>query len=808
VEDGNFSRRRSADEGTASMALESGSRLGPYEIVGLLGSGGMGEVYRARDPRLNREVAIKVLPDGVADAKHLRRFEQEACAAGALNHPGILVVYDVGTDNGAPYVVSELLEGHTLRTRLEGGPLPVHKAVDVAGQIARGLAAAHDKGIVHRDLKPQNIFITDDGRAKILDFGLAKLMRPAPLFDEGREAAECTESGVIVGTVGYMSPEQVRGEAIDHRSDVFAFGAVLYEMLSGVRAFRRDSAVETMSAILTEDPPEIASSARAVSPALARIVRRCLEKRAGDRFHSAHDLALALEAVSSGLPGPLSEPDRGPRAAPGVSLSRRHLWWAALPALLLIAGGLYGVLHHARARPAADGIRSVAVLPFENVGGDPSREYLSDGVAETLINELSRLPGLTVMARSTTFRFKGKDSDPRQVGRDLGVGAVLTGRVSLRGEAVVVGAELVDVDRGTHIWGEQYTTSMADISAVQQEIAANISRGLRLKLAPGDKTIVARDHTESGEAYRLYLLTRHELSKGTQEGAKKALELAQRGTREDPGYAPAYVALADAYFLYGAQGLLPSRQAASGSAAAATKALELDETLAEGHSALGRVAIVADWAWARGERELRRALELNPNSADAHETFGMYLLTVRGRPKEGIEHLRRAGALDPLSVARRGLLVFAYYLDRQYDQSVVAAREIPDFERNANFAMMYREQGRYEESIAEFRKDPDQEGDAILAHLGNTYARAGRVREARECLRALENLVRKDHIGMYGIALVHAGLGEKDQAFEWLERAFTERDKGMLFLKVDQALDPLRSDPRFDDLVRRMNFPS
>jgi eukaryotic-like serine/threonine-protein kinase len=308
------------------MALETGSRLGPYEIVGLLASGAMGEVYRARDPRLEREVAIKVLPEEVADPKHLRRFEQEARAAGALNHPNVLAVHDVGTHDGTPYVVSELLEGQTLRARLEGGALPVGKALDNAIQIAHGLAAAHDKGIVHRDLKPDNVFVTNDGRIKILDFGLAKLTRPTPLVQEGdqRTAAAATESGMVLGTVGFMSPEQVRGEAVDHRSDIFSFGAVLYEMLSGVRAFRRDSAVETMNAILKEDPPELPGTGRGISPGLARIVRRCLEKRAGDRFQSAHDLALALEAASSGLSGLSPEADGGPDAALAVGLAKRR----------------------------------------------------------------------------------------------------------------------------------------------------------------------------------------------------------------------------------------------------------------------------------------------------------------------------------------------------------------------------------------------------------------------------------------------------------------------------------------------------
>src|SRR5262245_3096904 len=363
------------------MALEAGSRLGPYEIVGRLGSGGMGEVYRARDPRLGREVAIKVLPDGVADRRDLHRFEQEARAAGTLNHPSVLAVYDVGTDQGAPYVVSELLEGQTLRMRLDGGPLPIHTALDLALQIARGLAAAHDKGIVHRDLKPQNIFITEDSRAKILDFGLAKLTRPGPLAEGGVPSdTETTKSGTVMGTVCYMSPEQVRGQAVDHRSDIFSFGAVLYEMLSGARAFRRESAVETMNAVLKEDPPELLGGGRGIPPALARIVRRCLEKRVGDRFRSAHDVAFALEAASAGISEPADE-RRGSPVAVVVGLARRRKWilLATLVAVALAAAGVYRSIVRSPAATAPHAIDSLAVLPFENVGGDPDREYLSDG---------------------------------------------------------------------------------------------------------------------------------------------------------------------------------------------------------------------------------------------------------------------------------------------------------------------------------------------------------------------------------------------------------------------------------------------
>jgi eukaryotic-like serine/threonine-protein kinase len=798
------------------MALESGSRLGPYEIVGLLGSGAMGKVYRARDPRLEREVAIKVLLEEVADRKQLGRFEQEARAAGALNHPNVLAVHDVGTHDGAPYVVSELLEGQTLRARLEGGPPPVRKALDYALEIARGLAAAHDKGIVHRDLKPDNVFVTNDDRIKILDFGLAKLTRPTPLVREGDQGTgpRATESGMVLGTVGFMSPEQVRGEAVDHRSDIFSFGALLYEMLTGVRAFRRDSAVETMNAILKEDPPEVSRTGRGISPGVARLVSRCLEKRAGDRFHSAHDLALALEAVSSGVSAPSDEEGRRSGVARAVSVTKRYKKaLLATATMLLVAVGLYRGLVRSPAPAVVGAIDSVAVLPFENVGGDPDREYLSDGIAESLINELSRLPDLKVIARSTSFRFRGKEVDPRQVGRDLKVGAVLTGRVSQRGDTVAIGAELVDVAQGTQLWGERYNTRMADISTLQQDIARDISRRLRRKVAPRDETSPTTRHTENSEAYRLDLLSRYHYSTSTPEGLKRAVEYAQQSIEKDPTYAPAYTALANSYIQLGLLMQLSNRDALSRARTAAMTALEIDESLPEAHFDLAQVQSRLDWDWAGAERGYKRALELDPNSAAAHDKY-MFHLTIMGRFEEGIAHAKRAVELDPLTPRHRLGIGRAYYFARQFDQALRAAREALEFGSNPGihylFGWVYREKGMYEEAIAEFREllKQDPRAAAALAHLGNTYARAGRVREARECIRQLKQRSGVETVETYGVAMIHAGLGEKDQAFEWLEKAYEMRDQGLSFLKVGPELDPLRLDARFQDLLRRMNFPS
>ena len=483
---------------------------------------------------------------------------------------------------------------------------------------------------------------------------------------------------------------------------------------------------------------------------------------------------------------------------------------ATLALMAVAAGGLYWGLVRSSPPPLAGGIDSLAVLPFENVGGDPDREYLSDGVAENLINKLSQLPDLKVIARSTSFRFRGKDVDPRRVGRDLGVGAVLTGRVSQRGDTLVIGAELIDVARGMQLWGERYHTRMDDIFAVEEGIARDISRSLRLKLAPRDETLLTRRHTGDPEAYRLYLLSRHERN-FTAEAARKGLEYARQATERDPTYAPAYVALAESYNNLGTTGQPPYREAYSRAKAAATRALAVDETLPEAHTALATAVWFHDWDWAGAERGFRRAIELNPNSADAHQGYGLYHTSL-GALREGIAQEQRAVELDPLSPERHVGLFFGYYFGRQYDQALEPLREAlelnPDFSPHFFLAWIHREKGIYGKAIDEFEKTEAGLRIHTLGHLGNAYARAGRVREARECIRELKERLPEEPVGVYEIALVYAGLSEKGLAFEWLERAYAERDKGMVWLKVDPPLDPLRSDPRFQDLLRRMNFPS
>src|SRR5438093_3912797 len=480
------------------MSLTAGTRLGPYEILAPLGAGGMGEVYRARDERLKRDVAIKVLPALFsADPDRLRRFEQEAQAAGSLNHPDILRIHDIGPPDGNLYLVSELLEGETLRDRLSSGGLSTRKALGYALQIAHGLAAAHEKGIVHRDLKPENLFVTEDGRVKILDFGLAKLTLPetgiAPATEALTETAG-TEPGVVLGTVGYMSPEQVRGRRADARSDIFSFGAVLYEMLSGKRAFRGESPVETMSAILTKDPPDLSLTNRDISPGLERVVRHCLEKGPEQRFHSAHDLAFDPEALSD-----VSTPTPAPsdRRAAAKPRARMLLWAAGVVALAALAAAVLWM------RPRAGTIDSLAVLPFVNAGGDPNAEDLSDGITESLIDRVWQIPGIGVVSRGSAFHYKGKDVSAKTVGRELGVAAVLTGRLVQRGDALSVRAELVNARDDTHLWGEQYNRRLSEILAVQEEIARDISGKIRQRLTGEEKKRLTKRYTENPDAYAL-----------------------------------------------------------------------------------------------------------------------------------------------------------------------------------------------------------------------------------------------------------------------------------------------------------------
>jgi len=800
-------------------------RLGPYEIRSPLGTGGMGEVYRARDERLKRDVAIKVLPQSLAaDPDALARFEREAMAVAALSHPNILAIHDFGTHAGTAYAVMELLEGETLGAKLAAAPMAQRQAVDFALQVARGLSAAHEKGIVHRDLKPENLFVTKDGHLKILDFGLAVRR---PLDAAGRESTAAsdqskarneltaaptveralTEPGTVMGTMGYMSPEQVRGLPVDHRSDIFSFGAILYEMLSGRKAFSRDTASDTMAAIMRDDPPELTQSGRDISPALDHVVKHCLEKDRDNRFQSARDIAFALGEASSGS---AAAPARLSAQSPRSNASRPLLWAAGVVALVTLAAAVLWL------RPRAGAIDSLAVLPFVNAGGDPNSEYLSDGITESLINSVSQIPGIKVVSRASAFHYKGKDVDARTVGRELGVRAVLTGRIVERGDALSIRAELVDARDDTHVWGEEYNRRLSDILAVQEEIARDISGKLRQRLTGEEKKQLTRRYTENAEAYGLYLRGRYHWNKRTAGDIQKGIGYFQQAIEKDPTYALAYAGLAESYaILYNYTGL-PSSETFPKAKAAAVKALELDDTLPQAHATLALTHEKFDWDFSAAEKEFRRAIELDPSYPTAHHWYGLFLSEI-GRHEEAIAQSERAYELDPLSPIISNARAAVSYNARQYDRAIDAARKTIELDKNLNISwvslgLSLEQKEMYPESIAALEEAVrlSERWIQAVAALAHADAVSNRRVEAMPLVEELKRRSERGQDALVNIALVYAGLGQNDEAMAWLDEAYRGRSAWLLqlSLKVDPRWDPLRSDARFQDLLRRIGFPS
>jgi serine/threonine protein kinase/tetratricopeptide (TPR) repeat protein len=760
-----------------------GTQLGPYQILASLGAGGMGEVYRARHVRLGREVAVKVLPEPFAqDADRRARFEREARVVAALSHPNILAIHDYGTEQGLVFAVMELLEGETLGQRLGKSALPWRKALEIGVELAEGLAAAHAKGVIHRDLKPDNVFLTSDGRVKILDFGLARLEPGAAVSGETKSFGPGhTEVGTVMGTVGYMAPEQLRGRTIDARADIFSLGCILYEMIAGQRAFVRETVADTTAAVLQGEPPELKGSVLRAVPEADRLVRHCLEKNPEQRFHSARDLAFALRAVLMG--SDVAKPAGSSKV---------------------------------RTRPAAPrrskAIDSLAVLPFTNASTDANAEYLADGITESLIFSLSQLPKLRVMARSTVFRYKGKEVDAQAVGRDLKVRAVLSGRVMVLGDRLVLRTELVDVADGSQLWGEQYSRPLADIFAVQEKISEEITDKLRVKLTGADKKKLSKRATEDTEAYHLYLKGRFHWGKRTEESFRKGIDFFQQAIDRDPGYALAYAGLADCYNMLGAYGAAPPRDVFPKAEAAARKALDIDETLAEAHTSLAWLLHGFRWDWAGADREFRRAIELNPSYATAHHWYAYHLMSL-GQFAEASARLKLAQEQDPLSLIINANVAFCLYLQRQYDAALEQVGKVLETDALFPVAHVYRgrvlaQKGLYDDAVLDIQKGIGFSGGQteFVAILGHVYALAGKTAEAAKVRDDLAQLAGRRYVPPYHLAMVSAGLGDTEQALAALERAHGERDGFLTYLKVEPMLDRLRPDPRFADLLRRVGL--
>ena len=781
------------------MSLPSGTRLGPYEIVQAIGSGGMGDVYRARDTRLERDVAVKVLPERFArDAEAKMRFEREAKAVAALTHPNILSIHDYGSDGGAAYSVTELLVGETLRRRILEGPIPWRKAIEIGAAIADGLAAAHAKGIIHRDLKPENIFLTTDGRVKILDFGIAQLVKQEPV-PEGVDPTSLptapmkTDPHSVVGTAGYMAPEQLRGEPVDATTDIFSLGALLYEMTTGRPAFIRATVIDSLSAILADNPDVFAVSERLIPYELARVIQRCLEKKRTERFQSARDLAFALRAIGTSSALTFETP----------SERKRKRWiWAATALLVLFAAGGYAYLRNGFVgdfsvvrNPLPRRHRSIAILPFINATGDREAEYLSDGITETLINTLARVPGLRVMSRTSVFHYKNKPVNPVSVGRELRVSAVVVGRIETAGDRLIVSAELVDASDNALIWGSRYPAAQSDLFGVQQAIASDIARSLRIQVGGREQQLFAKRQTTDPRAYELYLKGRFQWNKRNAEGMYAAIALFNRAIEIDPQYALAYAGIADCYNLLDIWANLPTSETFPRAKAAAQKALSIDDQLAEAHTSLAYAIHTYERDWPAAERAYKRAIELNPNYATAHQWYAE-LLTAMGRFPEAEEQGKKALDLDPMSPIINAVVAWNYTMARRYDaaieQGTRTTQLFPDFmPGHAYLGLAQLEAGRPREALASLETARKSLDIAVVrTWLARAHLAAGNRDEAVRITRELES--GRGYIPSYYMAALYADLGDRARARRELARARRERTGALVWLGVDPAMDDLR----------------
>lgn len=831
------------------LPLSSGTKLGRYEIRSQLGAGGMGEVYLVQDTQLERTIALKVLPAAVtSDRRRMHRFVQEAKAAAALNHPNIAHIYEIGQADGISFIAMEYVDGPTLRQHLKQNPASLDEILNIAAQTASALAAAHDAGLVHRDIKPENIMLRRDGLLKVLDFGLVKLTEPETVNDAEAptRALVQTDAGTVMGTANYMSPEQARGQNVDARTDIWSLGVVVYEMTTGRLPFIGDTSTDVIASIIKTQPIPLTRVAPQAPDKLEEIVTKALEKDREDRYQTVKDLLVDVRRLrkrielqnelerssaadkeikagvptkneSSAVPTNVQQGETNVVASTGsissaeyvASHIKRHKGAAVLISILLMFAVATLIYFSYFSRASQSAIDSLAVLPFTNATADSETEYLSDGITESLINSLSQITNLRVMSRSSVFRYKGRESDAQSVGKELGVGAVLIGRVAQRGDNLSISVELVNVKDMRHLWGEQYNRKLTDVLATQQEIAGGIADGLRLKLTGDERANLNKQYTHNPEAYQAYLRGRYLLNKYTEEAYKKSLEHFNRSVELDPSFALAFAGIADAYIV-ASDWYLSSKGSLPKARAAASRALEIDDSLAEAHNSMGWIN-TSYGDLAGGESEFKRAIELKPNYAFAHESYSIYL-TVARRHAEALTEAKRARELDPLSPSANLRVGAALMEMGQYDQARVELQRAIEVDLNywwphSLLGEAYVRQARFDEAIAEFQKARQLDNNPyILGRLGQAYAQSGKRAEALKVLEELKGLSEKRYVSPENLACLYIGLGDRNQALDWLQRAFEDRSFALFFL-YDPMWDGLRAEPRFQEIERQVTLP-
>ena len=786
------------------MTLVVGTRLGPYEILAPLGAGGMGEVYRARDSKLDREVAVKVLPESVArDPEALARFEREAKAVAALSHPNILAIFDYGHEQGVAYAVMELLSGQTLRDRLDSGALAQKQAIDFGLQIARGLSAAHEKGIIHRDLKPENVFVSKDGHVKILDFGLAKRTE----LNTSEQTSAPTESGAtspgtVMGTLGYMSPEQLKGKPVDHRSDVFAFGVVLYEMLSGRRAFKRDTAAETSAAILMQEPPDFSESGHPVSPAIDHVVRHCLEKDPSNRFQGARDIVFALNEAS-GASQTASAPALSGGIAGGITPVGRRFGKAigiAVAALAAVAAGVL-LVGRLRSKPGASvPDHSIAVLPFVNMSDDKANESFSDGISEELLNLLAKIPELQVTARTSSFSFKGKNVAIPEIARTLHVAHVLEGSVRKAGNQVRITAQLIRADTDTHLWSQTYDRKLDDIFAIQDEIAGDVVKQLKVTLLGAAPKV----RTTDPEAYALYLQARQLGRQRTKEALHKADELYRKVLAIDPRYAPAWNGLSVNFINEANQGLLPEKVGFAQSREAVMKVLAIDPDYAPAHAVLGRIAMDADNDLSGAAQQYQRAMALDPSDLDVLGASAGLLANL-GRLDEALAVEEAIVRRDPVNVTGFSNLGLSQRDAGRFDAAIASFRTVLSLAPGRGLAhyglgVALLLKGDAKGALAEI----EQEENEVWRMIGLSMAYHALKRKADSDAALAAPIAKYEKDAPFNIAYVYAFRGEADKAFEWLDKAVEYGDGGLSEIVTENLFDKIHKDPRWLPFLRRI----